>query len=78
MSTRTCTTHHYACSCREAAFAAMASEIKQLHREREQLLDILSDVEVVIKTYRNAVRQSQLVERIESALDNQSDDSCRN
>lgn len=78
MSAKTCTTHHYACTCREAHFAVMAEEIKKLHREREEMLGLLSDVEVIIKTHRSAIRQSQLVERIETALDNHSEDSCRN
>ena len=78
MNANICTTHHYACTCREAHFAVMAEEIKKLQRERDQLLGLLSDVEVITKTHRNAIRQVRLVERIEAALDSDTEESCRN
>ncbi len=40
-----------------------------LRAEREELLGILSDVEVITKTHRHALREAQLVERIERALE---------
>lgn len=56
---------------KEAAqrLVALERDNAALRAEREELLGILSDVEVITKTHRHALREAQLVERIERALE---------
>lgn len=45
MSCRTnASTHHYACDCREAEFAAMKSELDRVTKERDESFQVIEDL----------------------------------
>lgn len=47
----------------------LRSEIARLKLEREELLAILADCEIITKTHRKMLYDADLIERIESALE---------
>ena len=44
-------------------------EIARLKLDREEMLGILSDLEIITKTYLKALRDADLIQRTEGALE---------
>ena len=66
--TKDCTTHHHACDCREAKFAAMEQQLADLQTSVHEACEVYAGMEGFIPRNAEAAYTLRVIEQMYKAL----------